>query len=149
MFYNNHFLPCSKIDAESAQKLSRAGFSWTGYYNLHDIYNWMDSLPSKHPGKITIMSAGSTFHERDIKAVKISFGEGRRAVFLEGGMHAREWVSPATVTYLINELLTSQDPAFRQMAESFDWYAVPVANPDGYYVTHLGVSFLLFTNLWF
>lgn len=51
-------------------------------------------------------------------------------------MHAREWISGATSTYILNELLTSTDPAVRDIAENFDWYIFPVTNPDGYAYTH-------------
>uniref|UniRef100_A0A4Y0BNM3 Peptidase_M14 domain-containing protein n=2 Tax=Anopheles funestus TaxID=62324 RepID=A0A4Y0BNM3_ANOFN len=37
---------------------------------------------------------------------------------------------------MLNELLTSQDAAVRNIAENYDWYVVPVANPDGYVYTH-------------
>lgn len=51
-------------------------------------------------------------------------------------MHAREWISGATSTYILNELLTSTDPAVIDIAENFDWYIFPVTNPDGYAFTH-------------
>lgn len=71
--------------------------------------------------------------------MKISYGIGKRAVFIEGGIHAREWISPATVTYIINEILTSTDPSFRRIVENFDWYIFPVVNPDGFVYSHVQV----------
>lgn len=56
------------------------------------------------------------------------------------GIHAREWIAPATVTYILNELLTSSDPAVRDVAESYDWYIFPSVNPDGYEYTHTKVG---------
>jgi murein tripeptide amidase MpaA len=55
------------------------------------------------------------------------------------GIHGREWISPATVTYILNKLLTSKDPEIRDLAESFDYYVLPVTNPDGYVYTHTTV----------
>ncbi|XP_077300564.1 zinc carboxypeptidase A 1-like [Arctopsyche grandis] len=110
--------------------------SWDSYYRLEDIHAWMDSLGAAYPKVATVISAGRSYEGRDIKGLKISFTSGRRSVFIEGGIHAREWISPATVTYLINELLTSSDPSFRRIAESFDWYIFPSVNPDGYVFTH-------------
>lgn len=68
--------------------------------------------------------------------LKVSFKAGNPGVFLEGGIHAREWVSTATVTFILNALLTSADPRVRAMAERHDWYIFPVFNPDGYTFTH-------------
>lgn len=47
------------------------------------------------------------------------------------GIHAREWISPAVGTYLINELLNSEDPELVKITEDFDVYVIPVLNPDG------------------
>ena len=30
-------------------------------------------------------------------------------IFIEGGIHAREWISPATATFFIRELVTNPD----------------------------------------
>ncbi|XP_077299844.1 zinc carboxypeptidase-like [Arctopsyche grandis] len=108
---------------------------WNSYYTLEDIYDWMDSLPGIYP-QVEVISAGKSYEDRDIKGVKISFKPDKKNVFIEGGIHAREWISPATATFLINEVLNSENPAFRRIAESFDWYIFPSVNPDGYAYSH-------------
>lgn len=129
------------VDDEKVGSLEKSKrLSWDKYYRLADIYAWLDSLPTDYPGKVTVISAGASGENRDIKGVKISFGAGKRNVFIEGGIHAREWISPATVTYIINEVLTSTNPRFRKIAESFDWYFFPSTNPDGYEYTHTTVN---------
>jgi murein tripeptide amidase MpaA len=55
------------------------------------------------------------------------------------GIHAREWICPAVSTWLLNELLTSEDPFVRYIAEKFDWYVFPSVNPDGYQYSHTTV----------
>lgn len=111
-------------------------YSWKEYHELDDTYNWMYSLEAKYPGVVTVFKAGVTYEKRDILGIKISYGPGKKGIFLEGGMHAREWIGPATATYIANELLTSTNQELRMIAKSFDWYIVPHANPDGYAYTH-------------
>ena len=53
-------------------------------------------------------------------------------MFLDCGIHAREWVSPAFCLYVIDRLL---DPSESAMTEKFDYYLMPNANPDGYVYT--------------
>lgn len=58
----------------------------------------------------------------------------RPAIFVDGGMHAREWISPATIMYLTHRLLEDQadKPSTEGMTDKIDWYIFPVINPDGY-----------------
>ena len=48
---------------------------------------------------------------------------------------AREWISPAAVTWMLNELVENE--AYGYLLEKLDWYFLPVHNPDGYAYTHL------------
>ena len=50
------------------------------------------------------------------------------------GIHAREWISPATVTYIIRDLVTNQ--RHDNMLDQYDFFILPVVNPDGYEYTH-------------
>lgn len=45
-------------------------------------------------------------------------------------------------TYILNELVVSQDPAVRRIADSYVWYIFPVVNPDGFVHSHDNVSII-------
>lgn len=47
------------------------------------------------------------------------------------GQHGREWIAPATATFLMLQLVEFQNE-HPELLENFDWYIMPVANPDGY-----------------
>ncbi|CAC5396749.1 unnamed protein product [Mytilus coruscus] len=94
---------------------------------------------------------GTTVENRKIHLVKIFKKEmhkkwrgskrGRKmkpAILIEGGIHAREWISPAVVLYLINQLKNNpqKDPAVEKLVDLYDWYIIPVLNPDGYVYTY-------------
>ncbi|XP_049549410.1 zinc carboxypeptidase A 1-like [Anopheles darlingi] len=115
-------------------KRTRGVFDWTDYQPLEEIHGWLDRLASEHQ-EVQLLDAGRSYQNRTLKGVKLSYGAGRPAIFLEGGIHAREWISPATVTYILNELITSEEPQVRAIAERYDWYVFPNANPDGYEYT--------------
>lgn len=138
-----HLFICRLIENEVVTENGRARMNWVSYHPLENIYSWMENLASTN-SSVSLIDAGKSYENRQLKGVKISFGSGKRAVFIEGGIHAREWISPATVTYLINELLNSKDPSFRKIANNFDWYLFPVINPDGYEYTFKNVSSFYF-----
>merc|ERR1711872_1121717 len=67
---------------------------------------------------------------RVVKVCKGGCGS-KKAVWIDGGIHAREWVSPATVTWMLEELVQNND-AHPELTEDLDWYILPCHNPDGY-----------------
>ncbi|XP_030569352.1 carboxypeptidase B [Drosophila novamexicana] len=67
---------------------------------------------------------------------RISNGNARNpSIWIDGGMHAREWISPATVTYIANQLVEGWEDLPEHM-RNINWYIHPVANPDGYEYSH-------------
>ena len=56
------------------------------------------------------------------------------AIWIDGGIHAREWIAPATVMYMVREL-TERLEGQENLIDSLDWYFLPSVNPDGYQFT--------------
>nr|ABV44738.1 carboxypeptidase A-like protein [Phlebotomus papatasi] len=111
-------------------------FDFDKYHTLEELHNWLHSLEKNYPDVVKVVSAGKSFEGRDLLGVELSHGENKPGVFVESGIHAREWITPATTVFLVNELLTSTDPDVRYLAENFTWYILPSVNPDGYVHTH-------------
>ncbi|CAG9832792.1 unnamed protein product [Diabrotica balteata] len=133
-----------QIDKESRvgrlRNIKQGNLTWDRYYDLEHINNWLKKLAQDYPDKVTLIKGGRTYEKRDILGVKVSFGQqkGRRSVWLDSLIHAREWISGSTTTFILNEILHSKEPAVRAMAESHDWYIFPVLNPDGFVYSHNG-----------
>ncbi|XP_017025740.1 zinc carboxypeptidase A 1 [Drosophila kikkawai] len=112
-------------------------YNWAEYYELDDTYSWLQSLANQYPGVVTLIEGGKTYQGRSILGVRITKGGSNKpGIFLEAGIHAREWIAPAAATYIINQLLTSEVESIKQLAENYVWYVMPHANPDGYVYTH-------------
>jgi murein tripeptide amidase MpaA len=56
-------------------------------------------------------------------------------MWVDGGIHAREWITPAVVTFMIKQLVEVQDQEESDLLEKLDWYILPQVNPDGYEYT--------------
>lgn len=71
------------------------------------------------------------------------------AVWIDAGIHSREWVAPATALYMIDRLLTGYqtDKSITELIDTHDWYILPVVNPDGYLHTWNWVSEIKFVKI--
>jgi murein tripeptide amidase MpaA len=106
------------------------GTSATLFKAYQDASVYVDFLLSQ-PGA-TEINLGKSYNGLDIRGAK--FGNGTKQVFINGAVHAREWISSAVVTYVANFLLSS-DPEAAQMRSLFTFHFVPVLNVDGYAFT--------------
>jgi len=112
--------------------------SWTEYHPLEDMYSYLDYLEATYDF-VSTQSVGKSYEGRDMRLAKIcrgSCGE-KPAVWIDGGIHAREWVSPAAVTWMLKELVEN-DAAHSDLTQNMDWYILPNHNPDGYAYTQDG-----------
>lgn len=99
----------------------------------------MVSLASKNPKMVKLEQIGKSVEGRELVVAKISEGEAGRkpGLFIDAGIHAREWIAPAAALYIISQLV--ENPQNRQLLKGVDWYILPVVNPDGYEFTHTHV----------
>lgn len=123
------------IEKEKTASLNEE-FGWDKYQPLENIYAWMEGLVDQYPNIVSIFNPGTTIEGRPILGVKISYKPNNPGIFIESNIHAREWITSATSTFLINELLTSDDLLVRTIAENINWWILPVANPDGFVYSH-------------
>ena len=100
---------------------------FSDYHDLSTIVSFISGLPGTKQ-----ISIGKTFLNTDIPG--FVFGSGPRHIVYHGGIHAREWISPAVATYITNFLL-SDDPDAVYLRSKFTFTVVPVLNVDGYAYT--------------
>ena len=72
--------------------------------------------------------------------MKISRGSSKRAIFIEGGQVAADWLSPTVVTYIVDQLVKGDNSVIREATEEFEWHIFPILNPDGHEFTQNSVS---------
>ncbi|CAF4417589.1 unnamed protein product [Rotaria sp. Silwood2] len=123
-------------------------FAYDKYHTVEDIHAWVDQIVATYPEIVTPFTVGKSYENRDMKGFKISSKKmatkrdgtkatTKKAVWWDGGIHAREWISPATVIYIAYNLLSNygQDPTITHLVDQFDYYILPVFNVDGYAYT--------------
>jgi carboxypeptidase A2 len=106
------------------------------YYRYEEINKYLDRLAKEHPENVKVKTAGKSYEGREIKYITITNGDGRskNSIFIDGGIHAREWIAPAASLYIINQLVDSQSN-FSKLLDKVDFVIQPLVNPDGYEFT--------------
>jgi len=123
----------SLIEETRPRNMSAKGtMDWDDYYPHEDLVAFIQGLADTNADWARIINIGQTYEGRDMNVLAIEkAGPGAPNVWLEAGIHAREWIAPAVATYLVNELVNNND-AHPDYLDKINWYFLPCANPDGY-----------------
>lgn len=105
------------------------------------ITRWMRLVEALFPSSVSTISIGKSYEGRDILGLKVGVpvesGRNKKAIVVTGGIHAREWISTTTVSYVAWSFITNnhKDPIVTDFLEQYDLIFIPVLNPDGFEYT--------------
>jgi murein tripeptide amidase MpaA len=112
------------------------------YKSYEEIYVYIRDLVNQHSDISRIVIIGQSLEGRDIYGVEISIPEtdpaAKRGIYIDGGIHAREWIAPAVSLNILLNLLRGYEDGDAQVLEllkAYDVTIVPVINVDGYTYT--------------
>lgn len=104
---------------------------WDDYYDHDTINQFLDALAAANDWA-SVINIGKSYEGRDMNVLALTkAGEGAPIIWLEAGIHAREWIASAVATYLTRELVENY-AAHPDYIDKVNWYIIPSANPDGY-----------------
>ncbi|KAI1760030.1 hypothetical protein GGR53DRAFT_523386 [Hypoxylon sp. FL1150] len=119
-------------------QLGIPGLSWfDSYHAYEDHVRYWANLHSIFPNNSELIEAGLSFEGRPIQGIHL-WGSGgsnsKPAVFFNGNVHAREWITSMVVEYLLYQIVTGyeNDTAVQAALDNYDFYVFPVVNPDGF-----------------
>ncbi|KAJ1519476.1 hypothetical protein ONE63_004762 [Megalurothrips usitatus] len=116
---------------------SEPNVTFDAFMRYDEIELYLRQLADKYPTLVTLQSVGKSAQGREMTVIRVSASDGAapRAILVDAGIHAREWIAPATALYLIDQLVQHADE-HRDLLDGLDWYILPLVNPDGYEYTH-------------
>ena len=140
-----------RIEAGAIQVLEKAcaqkgkcydTMSWTAYHSYTTIDKFVTSLADDFPDKAELHVIGQSWENRDLKLLRITndLGVNKPGIWIDGGIHAREWISTAAVTYMMREFV--QNSQKYPILDHYDLYFLPLINPDGYEFTRTDGHFI-------
>ncbi|MFM9957342.1 MAG: M14 family zinc carboxypeptidase [Phycisphaerales bacterium] len=131
------------IDEEArlneAAKNERGAAFHTAYHTLAEMDQFINDTIALNPAIASRTTIGTSLEGRPIWAVRIAGpnAAANKSFAVICGIHAREWVSPATGLWSIDKLITEYGTvqSTTDLVNNVNWYFVPVMNPDGYQFT--------------
>nr|XP_056703119.1 carboxypeptidase A1-like [Euleptes europaea] len=123
-----HFMP-----------LSIETFNYASYHSLDEIYGFMDLLAAEKPNLVSKIQIGRSYEGRPINVLKFSTGGVKRpAIWIDTGIHSREWVTQASGILFAKKILDGygKDASLTSILNNFDIFLEIVTNPDGFAFTH-------------
>ncbi|XP_063973544.1 carboxypeptidase B [Diachasmimorpha longicaudata] len=110
------------------------------YPRFADIEGYLKALTKRYNKTTHLIEIGKSYEGRSIYVVKVSSGGANKpAIFIDAGIHAREWIAPSTALYALHQLVTNKTNS--KLYANVDWYILPSLNPDGYEYTHTSYRF--------
>uniref|UniRef100_A0A4W3GET7 Carboxypeptidase A6 n=1 Tax=Callorhinchus milii TaxID=7868 RepID=A0A4W3GET7_CALMI len=121
----------------SRQRRSNLLYSYEVYHSLDEIQNWMYQMNKTHSRLIYLFSIGKSFEGRPLFVLQLGKRSRplKRAVWIDCGIHAREWIGPAFCQWFVKEAVQTyhSDPMMRRLLNQLYFYIMPVFNVDGYH----------------
>jgi len=119
---------------------SSEGFALDQYHTFDDTQAWMKQLVAQYSDICEYVKVGTSYQGREFGAIKITGKKGaggKKAFWMDGGLHAREWITTATVNWMLSKTLESygSDETVTSIVDNLNLYYAPVINPDGYSYT--------------
>ncbi|CAD5206498.1 unnamed protein product [Bursaphelenchus okinawaensis] len=116
---------------------TKAEFRFGEYSSYASMVRYLRTLEFYYPQLVRLIRIGTSHEGRPIEGVKIGFAVSnitKRAVWIDGNIHAREWASSHTALFIINQLVSNYgvDKRITDYLNTLNFYIVPCLNPDGY-----------------
>ncbi|XP_056445020.1 carboxypeptidase B2 [Gadus chalcogrammus] len=131
-----------EMQTRNASTDPRSGISYYDkYHSLEDIYHWLNKTAMENPDRIKVILIGSSFEKRPLYVLKLSAisttNTNKKAIWLDCGIHAREWIAPAFCLWFVQYSLSfyESNRDIATILDNMDVYVLPVMNPDGYKYT--------------
>ncbi|XP_072329978.1 carboxypeptidase B-like [Scyliorhinus torazame] len=117
-------------------KMNSTGYNYEKYHRWDEINCWIAKITVENPTLISRFDIGRSYEGRHIYLLRVGkrTGHVKPAIFLDCGIHAREWISPAFCQWFVKEAVRSygSDSAMTNLLNKLDFLVVPVINVDGY-----------------
>ncbi|XP_059900669.1 carboxypeptidase A6 [Gadus macrocephalus] len=119
------------------RRRSESHYDYEVYHSLEEIQSWMFEVNRTHPEIVDMFSIGTSYEGRPLYVLQIGKRSRpqKKAMWIDCGVHAREWIGPAFCQWFVKEAINSyqHDSVMRRLMNQLNFYIMPVLNVDGYH----------------
>ncbi|XP_072291643.1 carboxypeptidase A5 [Eucyclogobius newberryi] len=130
-------------EMESAARFGEArntdSFDYARYHPIAELYSFQDMLVAENPKLVSKIVIGQSYEGRPLTVLKFSTGgTDRPAIWIDTGIHSREWVTQASGTWFAKKIVNDYGkcPMLTAILDKMDIFLEIMTNPDGYAYTH-------------
>ncbi|XP_062988163.1 carboxypeptidase B-like isoform X3 [Elgaria multicarinata webbii] len=126
------------LDEQFDTRVRSAGYQYEKYNPWEKIEAWTADIANEYPGLVSRSQIGTTYEGRSMYLLKVGKpGVNKKAIFMDCGFHAREWISPAFCQWFVKEAVRTygKETIMTLLLDNLDFYILPVLNIDGYVYT--------------
>ncbi|KAL0968650.1 hypothetical protein UPYG_G00269670 [Umbra pygmaea] len=124
--------------ARSAAPRSSDNFDYSNYHTIAEIYAFQDMLVAEFPNLVSKIVIGQSYEGRPLTVLKFSTGgTNKPGIWLDTGIHSREWVTQASGTWFAKKIVTDygREASLTAILDKMDIFLEIMTNPDGFAFT--------------
>jgi hypothetical protein len=114
-------------------------------YSYEEMLEDASTLEQMYPDIIRLDSIGESVEKRDLLLIR--FGNGDRKIFINGSIHACEYITTTYLMYMIDRYAYAYKTSgiyegfdLKKILDSVTFCIVPMLNPDGVNLVHNGLE---------
>lgn len=135
---------CILIDYEYAEDALPYVETENAVYSYDMMVNDLKALSEKYADRLSISSLGQTVEGREIYQAVLGNPFAKRAVFIQAGIHGREYMSTQLVMKMLEyytlyyNMGCYKNILYQELFQDVCFYVVPMSNPDGISISQFG-----------
>jgi len=126
------------IDQQQRSMKSRDSSIVGRFARYSEILGYIEEITENNKDLASYYSLGKTYEKREMRVLVLKTETSKRSIWLDCGIHAREWASPASCIWFIDRLIRDyreNDPVAVDLLNYYEFHILPVYNADGYEYT--------------
>ncbi|XP_069589861.1 carboxypeptidase O-like [Ranitomeya imitator] len=129
----------SSVRTKRSGPITLENYEYTRYHPMDEIYTWMTLIKDKYKDLVSQHTLEKTYENKTIYYFKVGWpsAKTKKVIFMDCGIHAREWIAVAYCQWFMREILMKResDQLINKLLKQVDFYIIPVLNVDGYIYT--------------